>query len=405
MAGGYVDRMQQHTRQPGFFKAAALAFASRFIGSQRTHGSSAARRRVPPRPAATSAASPAAKPPAPPPPERHARRDGAGRQQPGHAGRQEGAQGAQANSPREIPSRGWKAIFWRVWDQIGKDRVLAVAAGVTFYGLLALFPLIAALVSIYGLFADPTVINQHLKTMENVLPGGAIQVIGDQVTRIANQPAGQLGLGFVVGLAVTLWSANAGMKAMFDALNVAYDEEEKRSFLKLNAQTMLFTILAIVSAIVAMAAVVILPALLERLGLGSAVQALISIGRWPLLLIGLMVALAVLYRYGPSRDEPRWRWLSPGAIIAAVVWLIASVAFSFYARNFGSYNETYGSLGAVIGFMFWMWISATIVLIGAEINAEAEHQTSRDTTKGPPQPMGERGAHVADTRAPSAQRA
>lgn len=398
MAGGHVDRMQQqHTRQPGFFQAAALALASRLIGSQRMHASSGARRRAQPRAAPRAAAKAMA-----PTPRREERREGAGREQP-ESSRHDEAQGAEANSPREISTGGWKAILWRVWDQIGKDRVLAVAAGVTFYGLLALFPLIAALVSIYGLFADPTVINQHLKTMGSVLPGGAIQVIGDQVTRIASQPAGQLGLGFVAGLAVTLWSANAGMKAMFDALNVAYDEDEKRSFLKLNMQTMLFTILAIVSAIVAMGAVVVLPALLERIGLGSAAQTLISIGRWPLLLIGLMAALAVLYRYGPSRDEPQWRWLSPGAIIAAIVWLIASVAFSFYARNFGSYNETYGSLGAVIGFMFWMWISATIVLIGAEINAEAEHQTSKDTTKGPPQPMGARGAHVADTPAPSAQ--
>ena len=215
-----------------------------------------------------------------------------------------------------------------MWEQIGKDRVVAVAAGVTFYGLLAIFPLIAAIVSIYGFVADPATINEHLRAMSSVLPGGALEVVGEQVTRIASQPRGQLGFGFIAGLAVTLWSANAGMKAIFDALNVAYGEEEKRSFFRLNLQSMTFTILAIVAAIAAMLAVVVLPPALEFLGLGDALQSLISIARWPLLLLGLGVALAVLYRYGPSRDEPRWSWISPGAIVAALVWLLASLAFS-----------------------------------------------------------------------------
>ncbi len=309
--------------------------------------------------------------------------------------------GAAAQTPAQIPARGWKEILARLWTQTGKDRVVSVAAGVTFYALLAIFPMITALVSVYGFVADPVTINEHLRAMSSVLPGGAIDIIAEQVTRIASQPRGQLGFGFAVGLAVTLWSANAGMKAIFDALNVAYGESEKRSFIRLNLQSMTFTILAVAGAILAMLSVVVLPPALEFIGVGSAVKSLVSFARWPILVFGLMGALAMLYRYGPSREQPKWRWLSPGAIVAAIVWLAASLAFSFYAQNFGAYNETYGSLGAAIGFMTWIWISVTIVLVGAEINAETERQTEADTTTGPHKPMGQRGAVVADAPAPA----
>lgn len=366
-------------KRPGFLQAAALVFASRLVAPSRLPGAQA--------PASTVASQRGL---------RSAQNDQKNEARP----LAEGDDGKDAEAPSKIPATGWKEIFWRVWGQIGEDRVMAVAAGVTFYGLLAIFPLITALVSIFGFVADPASINDNLRSLSAILPGGAIDVIGEQVTRIVEQPRGQLGFGFIVGLAVTLWSANAGMKAMFDALNVAYDEDEKRSFFILNLQSMAFTIIAIVSAVVAMLAVVVLPPALAFLGLGDAAQWLISIARWPVLLVGLMTAIALLYRYGPSRDEPQWRWLSPGAVVAALVWFVASLAFSFYAQNFGSYNETYGSLGAVIGFMTWMWISVTIILVGAEINAEAEHQTEADTTTGPEQPMGQRGAVMADAPTP-----
>lgn len=398
--------MQQ---RPGLIQAAALAFASRFASPSRAAAPD--RRRSQPARRARDQGEGAheRRRPAQSDARPEDRRDAKARQADakpasGDAAAERGrgaAEGKNAQKPTDIPARGWKDILARVWDQIGKDRVVAVAAGVTFYALLAIFPMVTALVSIYGFVADPATINEHLRAMSSVLPGGALDVIGEQVTRIASQPRGQLGFGFIAGLAVTLWSANAGMKAVFDALNVAYGEEEKRSFFKLNLQSMTFTILAIAGAIAAMLAVVVLPPALEFLGLGNAAQWLISIARWPALLILLMAALAVLYRYGPSRDEPKWSWLSPGAIVAGVVWLVASLAFSFYAQNFGSYNETYGSLGAAIGFMTWMWISVTIILVGAEINAEAEHQTEADTTRGPEKPMGQRGAVMADAPAPS----
>jgi membrane protein len=277
------------------------------------------------------------------------------------------------------------------------DRILAVAAGVTYFGLLALFPAVTALVSLYGLFADVNTINEHLGALSGILPGGAVEIVGDQVKRIAGSGDQALGFAFFFGLALALWSANAGMKAMFDALNVAYDEEEKRGFIALNLRSLLFTVGAILFILVAIAAIVVLPVVLQFIGLGKVTEWLLWIARWPALLAGVVLALAVLYRFGPSRDQVDWRWLTPGSIVAAVVWIAASMLFSWYVANFANYNETYGSLGAVIGFMTWLWISTTIVLVGAELNAEVEHQTVKDTTAGPPQPLGQRGAEMADT--------
>jgi membrane protein len=305
--------------------------------------------------------------------------------------------GRQAASPSEIPAKGWKDILWRVYQEIGKDRIMAVAAGVTFYGLLALFPAIAAIVSLYGLFADPSTINQHLATVSGLLPGGAVDIITEQVKRIASKPSGSLGFAFFSGLAISLWSANAGMKAVFDALNVAYGEEEKRSFVMLNLQSLAFTFAMIAFLLLAVGAIVAIPVILKFFWFGKAIEWLISLLRWPILYLGVLFALACLYRYGPSRDKPQWRWVTWGGAIAGAVWLVGSMLFSWYVANFGNYDATYGSLGAVIGFMTWMWLSTTIVLIGAEINAEIEHQTAKDTTEGAEQPLGARGARMADT--------
>jgi membrane protein len=314
---------------------------------------------------------------------------------PGQAG--EVDRGRAATRPQDIPARGWKDVIWRVWYEIGNDRVLAVAGGVTFYALLALFPAIAALVSLYGLFADASTINSHLQGLSAVLPAGTLDIIAEQVGRIAAQRDASLSLGVVVGLLVTLWSANAGMKAIFDALNVVYDETEKRGFIKLTAQTLLFTLGALVVLVLALVSIVVVPAVLAWLGLGGGTERLVAAVRWPVLLVAIAVALAVLYRFGPSRRRPQWRWISPGSAFAAIAWLVVSLAFSWYVANFANYNATYGSLGAVIGLMTWMWISVVVVLVGAEINAELEHQTARDSTAEPERPMGQRGAEMADT--------
>jgi membrane protein len=309
----------------------------------------------------------------------------------------EQGRGRSADNPAEIPAQGWKDILWRTYEEFNKDRILSVAAGVTYYALLAVFPAIAALVSIYGLFADPATIQEHLSAMSGVLPGGALEIIGEQVSRISSQGGGALGFGFIFGLVLSLWSANAGMKAVFDALNIVYDEEEKRSFVKLNLMSLSFTLGAIFFIILAIIGIIVLPIVLNFIGMGSGTEWLLSLARWPVLLIGVVFALSLIYRFGPSRDKAEWRWVTPGGVVAAVLWLAVSMLFSWYVANFGSYNETYGSLGAVIGFMTWIWLSSTVVLLGAEINAEMEHQTAKDTTEGSHQPIGARGAQMADT--------
>lgn len=304
--------------------------------------------------------------------------------------------GRAADSPAEMTRSGWKDIAVRVYLEFNKDRVLAVAAGVTFYTLLSLFPAIAALVSCYGLFADVAVINDHLAQLHAVLPSGAVELIGDQVKRIAAKGSGSLSITFFSSLLLSLWSANAAMKAMFDALNVVYEEEEKRNFFWLNLRSLTFTVGALLFIIIALNVIVVVPVVLNFLGLGSTAWLLAAL-RWPAILIVLLGGLSVLYRFGPSREHARWRWVGVGSVVAGLLWLAASLLFSWYVANFGTYNETYGSLGAVIGFMTWIWISSTIVLLGGEINAELEHQTARDTTTGAPLPMGARKARMADT--------
>ncbi|MEA2782708.1 MAG: rane protein [Rhodospirillaceae bacterium] len=313
------------------------------------------------------------------------------------ATRAEAGRGRFATSPSEIPARGWKDILLRVYRKIWEDRIMVIAAGVTFYALLALFPAIAALVSLYGLFADPATINSQLDKIASFMPGGAIEVIRDQLNRVVAQGSGKLGITFIVGLCFSLWSANAATKTVFDALNIVYREEEKRGFIKLNAISLAFTLAGIVFLLLAIVATVVLPLALNYIGLGSVTAIIVDILRWPILLAAVSLVLAVLYRYGPSRAEAQWRWISWGSAFAAIMWLIVSMLFSWYAAEFGNYNKTYGSLGAVIGFMTWIWLSTMVVLIGAELDAEMEHQTVRDSTTGRPKPLGARGATMADT--------
>lgn len=308
-----------------------------------------------------------------------------------------GNRGRHATSPAEIPARGWKDILWRVHGNIGDHRILALAAGMTYYSILAIFPALAALVAIYGFFSDPGSIAKHLDDISGFVPGGAIDIAREQLTRVATKGDRTLGMTFLVGLAVSLWSANAAMKSLFDTLNIVYGEQEKRGFVKLNAISLSFTIAAIAGVLVALGAVVAVPVILNYVWLSNFAELAIRWARWPALFVAVVFALACVYRFGPSREAPRWRWLTWGSVVATLLWLVASALFSFYAANFGTFNETYGSLGAAIGFMTWLWISAIVILLGAELNAEMEHQTARDTTTGAPKPMGARGAKMADT--------
>jgi membrane protein len=233
----------------------------------------------------------------------------------------EPGRGRHATTPSEIPARGWKDILWRVYKEIGDDRIFAIAAGVTYYGLLAIFPAIASLVAIYGLFADVSTMQEHLTMLSNLLPAGAIKIIGEQMQRVAAKGEATLGFTFAIGLAMSLWSANAGMKAIFDALNIVYDETEKRNFLKLNAMSLAFTFAGVLFILVAIAAVAVLPVLLKFIWLGSISELLLTVLRWPALLVALAVIIGLLYRYGPSRKEAKWRWITWGSGLASVLWL------------------------------------------------------------------------------------
>ncbi len=308
-----------------------------------------------------------------------------------------GHPGLTATSPADIPARGWWATLRRVVREFSDDRVLSLAAGVAFYTLLAVFPAIAAFIALYGLFFDPHQVEQQIDAAVWVLPDGMIEVLREQTGRVLAQERQTLGLGFGIGLVTALWSANAGTKALIEALNIAYEEEERRSFLGLTATSLMLTLGGIGIGIVALAAVVALPVALDFLHLDSGTEDMVALLRWPALALLITGLIALLYRFGPCRARPRWSWVSGGSLAAAVLWLAVSAGFSWYVGRFGSYNETYGSLGAVIGFMTWIWLSVTVVLLGAELNAELERQTAHDTTTGAPRPMGLRGAAMADT--------
>lgn len=304
--------------------------------------------------------------------------------------------GRLANGPLEIPARGWADVFKRLGHSTVRDRVFSLAAGVAFYAILAIFPALGASVVIYAAFADASSVAAHLDLLAGVLPPGAAQLLGEQMTRMASANH-TLGPALAVNLAFSLWSANAGVAALFDALNVVFKEEEKRSLLRFYAMTFVFTLFAVFFLALAFGLIVVLPVALKFIGWEGSGKSLLAAIRWPALFIGILFVLMMFYRYGPSRRPAKWRWISPGAALAATAWLCVSIVFSWYVASFDSYSRMYGSLGAVIGFMMWLWLSSVVALLGAEIDAQAELQTAQDTTRGPARPMGKRGAYVADT--------
>lgn len=279
--------------------------------------------------------------------------------------------------PLHVLVRDWKKVLIGTYDGINRDRILATAAGVVFYGLLAIFPAVTALVSSYGLFADPSTISDNLHSLALMLPAGSFGIVQDEIGRVLAKANSSLSLVFIFGLLLAIWSANAGVKAILDALNVAYGETERRSFVRLNLISLAFTVTALVAVLVMVGAVVGVPLALAHLGLDTQARLLVQIGRWPVLALVSFAALLVLYRYGPSRVTPRWRWLVAGALAAVFLWLVGSALLSLYLSNFANYTATYGSLGAAIGLMTWMWMSAIIILVGAELNSEIERRASR----------------------------
>lgn len=306
------------------------------------------------------------------------------------------AVGRHANAPWHIPLSGWKEIIFRVVGDFLENRILLTAAGVTFFVLLSLVPTLSAIVTLYGLFNDSTSVLNHVQLLSGFMPPSALSLLEDQLTRLISASNNSLGWTFLFSLAIALWSASAGVKALFEAMNVAYKEKERRSFIAVNALGLFFTFAGAIVTVVVLTVVLVLPAALQffpAFGLEWAVR----IGSYAVMLATIAFMVAAFYRWGPCRRQAKWRWIMPGVIMSLIFLAATSAGFSWYVTNFPQQNAASGSLGAVIGLMTWIWFSSTIVIVGALLNASIELQTGRDSTLGPSRPLGKRGAYVADT--------
>jgi membrane protein len=317
--------------------------------------------------------------------------------------RARGGYGMHADRPQEIPQRGWWEVLKRTWNEIGEDNISHIAAGVGFYALIAIFPAFAALVALYGLVANPADVAQHTALLSAFLPAEALKLLTDALNNLVTKEKTGLSFGLLISVLLAIWSARVGTGALMTALNMAYGERERRNFIWFNIIALALTAGLVLFGIIAIFTVAVIPVALNFLPLPESWLGIISAVRWPILAVLVMFALAVIYRVAPSRERARWQWVSPGAIAATLLWIVGSALFSIYVSRFGSYNETYGSLGAVIVLLLWFWLTSYIILAGAELNAELEHQTARDTTTGPERPMGARGARMADTVASGAE--
>ncbi|HEX6579050.1 MAG TPA: YihY/virulence factor BrkB family protein [Jiangellaceae bacterium] len=305
--------------------------------------------------------------------------------------------GVEADRPSEIPRPGWFQIVKRAWKESKKDSVPLLSAGVAFYAFLAIVPTLIAVVMIYGLVSDPEDVAKQVESFGEALPSSAEELLTEQMTALATASERSLSVGLLIALVFALWTASGGISNLITAVNVAYDEEEKRGFVKSRALALGMTVGAIVFMVVAVALVAAIPVALDALDAPGWVEAIVMVGRWIGLVVAVLIALALLYRWAPDRDAPKFRWLSIGAVVATVLWVVASIGFSVYVDNFGSYGRTYGSLAGVIVLLLWLWLAAYATLLGAEINAEMEQQTIKDTTKGEPRPLGQRRAVKADS--------
>ncbi len=313
------------------------------------------------------------------------------------------ALGRTAEHPARIPWAGWKKVLMRTFSELISDRIGLAAAGCAFYATLALFPAISTLVSLYGLAFDPSTVEPQLRVLRDLLPRPAFLLISERVHTLVTQPRGTLTISLIISTLVTLWSSSAGTKSILAALNMAYEEKETRSFVRFQATALTMTLCAILGAALTVALLVFLPALLDFIprhfgfeAVEAGTQTLLRIGTPILLLLFVGLSFSLLYRFGPSRRSASWHWITPGSLVATVLWLLASTGFSYYVGHVASYDATYGPLGAVVGIMMWFFVTAYVVLLGAELNAELELQTAVDSSAGSPRPIGRRGAYVAD---------
>lgn len=312
----------------------------------------------------------------------------------------EAGRGRMADKPSDLPPKGWLDILTRTGRRISADNISIVAAGIGFYAFVAVVPALAATIGIYGLVSNPADVGNHVTAFARILPHEVLPLLEEQLKRITSNVA-QASLSTVIGLLIAIYSSASATKALIQGLNICYDEQERRNFFKLSFVALVLTFGAVVGAMVAIALVAGVPPLLEYLRLGDRVNLAVNALRWLVLVLGFVSGLGVVYRYGPSRNDAKWRWVSWGASLAAVLWLAGSALFSLYVAKFASYDKTYGSLGAVVVFLMWLYISAFAILTGAELNAEMERQTIRDTTRGGEKPLGQRGARAADTVGPA----
>jgi membrane protein len=311
-----------------------------------------------------------------------------------------GVPGGDAERPTDIPPKGWFQVAKRGWKEAKADQVPFLSAGVAYYAFLALFPALLALVSLYGLVADPATIAAQIDSLAGgALPAEVQKLITDQINLVASRRAA-LSLGVIVGVAIALFSASGGMANLMTAISLAYDEEEKRGFVKKRLLALALTLGAIVFMIIMLAIITVLPPVLERLVGGGALRWLLQVAGYVLMFVIVAVALAILYRFAPDRDAPKMKWVSVGALVATVIWLIASIGFSIYTSTLGDYAKTYGAIAGIVILLFWLWLTAYAILLGAEINAEAEQQTVKDTTRGQEEPLGSRDAVKADSLPP-----
>lgn len=308
--------------------------------------------------------------------------------------------GRRADSPSKIPKRGWFSTLKRVKNEIARDHIPIVAAGVAFYFFLAIFPALTAFISIYGLAVSPGEAASQVETMADALPADARKMIAETATNLATQSNEKLGWGVALSLLISLWSAKKGTNALFDGLNIAYNETESRGFIKKNALTLMVTVAIVVGGVFAISLVALVPAVLHMLPLPDFARGAVDLLRWPLVAFMIIAFLAWLYRVAPDREPAEWRWLSAGSVVATILWLVGSGLFSWYIDTFGAMDKTYGTFAAVVILMLWLLLTAFAILIGAELNGELEHQTAQDTTTGEDEPLGERGAYHADHVAP-----
>ena len=314
----------------------------------------------------------------------------------------EPGRGREAESPGEIPKTGWIDIFTRVSRGLSQQNESVLAAGIAFFAFISVPAILTSFVSIYGMVANPSQVEQQMGSLQGVVPSEALPLIMGQLKNVTSQSGGSLTLALIVSIGIAFYGASSSLKALMSSLNQIYQEQEKRGFLKYNAMAIGLTLGGAVFASISIVLVALVSALISHLSLPPFLKTLITVLRWPLLAAFMVLSLAVIYRYGPSRENPKWKWVSWGAVIATGIWLAASGLFSWYAGSFGNYDKTYGSLSAIVVLLMWFYISGYAILLGAKINAEMEHQTDQDTTTGRPLPMGTRGARMSDTRGEAA---